>query len=95
MTTSIWIVLIVCLSISWIITTWVRARHGYPVEDTFGFEVKPLKTVEFEKLSERLEKDLAERDNTIALLESRVRVLERIVTDHRSNLHEEIHQLDA
>lgn len=78
--------------IGWVLTTWIRARHGYPLHDESGDPVHPgaLKGD-----IERLEAALAERDQTIARLEERVRVLERIVTDRRHALREEIDRLTA
>jgi hypothetical protein len=84
-------VLIICLTIGWVLTTWIRAKHGYPVEDTLGGTTTRISPKESEKL---LNQQLAERDAKIANLEERVRVLERIVT-RRSELDEEFDRLRA
>lgn len=80
-------VLIVCLTVGWVLTTWIRAKHGYPVEDTLGGTVDRAGPKE-------IEKKLAERDAAIAKLEERVQVLERIVT-RRGDLDEEFDRLRA
>ncbi len=77
--------LIVCLTVGWVLTTWIRAAHGYPIEDALGGAVHRLSPRENAK---RLNEQLAARDAKIAKLEERVRVLERIVTS-RAHLDEE------
>ena len=84
-------VLVICLTVGWVLTTWIRAKHGYPLEDTMGGNVHRVHPKEFEK---KLAEGLAARDATIAKLEERVRVLERIVTK-RSDLDEEFDRLRA
>ncbi|HET7130673.1 MAG TPA: hypothetical protein VFJ95_00440 [Gammaproteobacteria bacterium] len=66
-----------------------RGRRGY----RRGFDQGPPQHV-----AKQIEVALAERDATIANLEERVRVLERIVTDsssHSRRLSEEIERLRA
>jgi hypothetical protein len=55
-----------------------------------GFGGRPPQHV-----AKQIEVALAERDATIADLEERVRVLERIATDRKSRLNEEIDRLRA
>ena len=71
-----------------------RGRRGYRrgFGDGFGPGGPP------QHVAKQIEVALAERDATIANLEERVRVLERIVTDSSSNssrLSEEIERLRA
>jgi hypothetical protein len=72
---------IIAMSMSaWVITTWIRARHGYPVENEWsGVSVKGdgaeqralhLLTNENERLT-----------GQVGRLEERIAVLERIATD--------------
>lgn len=84
-------VLIICLTTGWVLTTWIRARHGYPIEDGMGGAVHRTDPKQTEK---RLNEQLAERDAKIANLEERVQVLERIVT-RRPDLDEEFDRLRA
>lgn len=84
-------VLIVCLTVGWVLTTWIRAKHGYPVEDSFGSTVHRAGPKESERM---LNEQLAARDAQIAKLEERVQVLERIVT-RRYDLDEEFDRLRA
>jgi hypothetical protein len=71
-----------------VVTTWIRARHGYPLdrhgrrgEWPQGGEIADLKAA------------VASRDAIIAKLEERVRVLERIATDKPATLRDEIDRL--
>lgn len=85
------LIVVACIG-GWVITTAIRARHGYPVEDFLGF--KDHKTgLEHDKLKAMLEAEIALRDERIAQLEQRVQVLERIATDRTAHLAEEIEQL--
>lgn len=90
-----WMLLTICLTVGWVITTWIRARHGYPVEDTFGGHVSPHKHVDSEALKSDLLKEINARDTSIANLRERVEVLERIVTDRAGQLQDEIQRLSA
>jgi hypothetical protein len=74
------IAIIAISTLGWMFTTWVRARHGYPVENEWKGTVGrsdpdadrkiALLTSENEKLMGR-----------IGRLEERIAVLERIATD--------------
>jgi hypothetical protein len=64
-----------------------RRRRG--VDDGFGPSGPP------QHVAKQIEVALADRDATIANLEERVRVLERIVTDRSTRLSEEIERLRA
>jgi len=87
---TIWVLIPIFGILAWVITTWIRARHGYPLDGAArGGEAgsqTPHKT---------LQEELKERDRMITDLEERVRVLERIVTDQSSKLGEEIDRLRA
>jgi hypothetical protein len=71
---------------------WTGRRRGWPR----GFDQGPGGPPQH--VAKQIEVALAERDATIANLEERVRVLERIVTDsssHSRRLSEEIERLRA
>jgi hypothetical protein len=89
---NFWPVFIVCMTVGWIVTTWIRAKHGYSLEGSWGNEVHPPGHKRGE-LSDRMKSELDARDRAIAKLEERVRVLERIATDGR--LSDEIDRLKA
>lgn len=65
------------LVLGWVVTTWIRAKHGYPLPG--GVERRDSRTVKRDALVERLEQ--------------RIRVLERIATDDSTRLEAEIDAL--
>jgi len=87
----IWILVPLYGVLGWISTTWIRARHGYPLADGRGRPVHqsaPLR----DKIKE-LKAAVKSRDGVVAELEHRVRVLERIATDRSEQLRVDIERL--
>jgi hypothetical protein len=85
-------VFIALFIIGWVITTWIRARHGYPLDDGTG-RLAHKSGPSSDEIAQQVSKALADRDATIAKLEERVRVLERVVTDEGARVSREIEQL--
>lgn len=82
-----WMVFSIVMTIGWVATTWIRAKHGYPVEDTFGNLTEHPNPKFGNKEHEE------KQDQKLHDLEERVRVLEKIVTDtHKS--HELSREID-
>lgn len=79
-------------TIGWVINNWIRAKHGYPLEDEWGG-----KTAHPALPSERqltlLSNENAELKGKIVRIEERVAVLERIATDKGVRLSDEIEAL--
>jgi len=77
---------------AWVITTYIRARHGYPVENEWGGMSTP-----HDKQADQTAKALiAENEQlkaTVGRLEERLKVLERIATDPSRQLADEIEKL--
>lgn len=78
--------------LAWIITTAIRAKHGYPVENEWGGMSTP-----HNKQAERATKALvAENEQlrtTVGKLEERLKVVERIATDPSRQLADDIERL--
>jgi hypothetical protein len=75
--------------IGWVITSWIRARHGYPMEGEWGGTVSkddPKAARQIELLSNENE----QLTGKVTRLEDRIAVLERIVTDKPARLSAEI-----
>ena len=73
----------------WIITSWIRAKHGYPVEGEWGGTISkddPKAARQIELLSSENE----QLTGKVTRLEDRIAVLERIVTDKPARLSAEI-----
>jgi hypothetical protein len=77
--------------IAWILTTWIRVKHGYPLGDGAGGQVHRSPSPDV--IADQVRHALESRDATIAKLEERVRVLERIVTDDSRRVAHEIEAL--
>lgn len=61
----------------WVVNNWIRARHGYALEDEWGGKTALPDT----KATEALKLENAELREQLAHFADRVKVLERIVTD--------------
>jgi len=87
-----WIVLGGLGVLAWVMTTWLRVKHGYPLGDGLGGQVHRLQPAAHD-VAKQVQAALAERDALIGKLEARIRVLERIATDEPARLGAEIEQL--
>lgn len=79
-------------TLGWIVTSWIRARHGYPLEGEWGGTVAktdPTADRKFELLASENERLTSQIDR----LQERIAVLERIATDKPARLAEEIDSL--
>ncbi len=84
---------IIAMSIGgWVITTYIRARHGYPIENEWGGMCTPND----KKPDETTKALLTENEQlkaTVDRLEERLKVLERIATDPSRRLADDIDKL--
>lgn len=78
--------------LAWIITTWIRARHGYPIENEWG-GMCSLGDGTSDKATKALVDENAQLKATVGRLEERLKVLERIATDPSRQLADEIEKL--
>ncbi len=89
----IFVLLIVTVSTAgWLINNWIRAKHGYPVENEWkGVSHKgdPAAERKIELLSSENERLTGQ----ISRLEERIAVLERIATDPAERTAREIDSL--
>ncbi len=76
----------------WLLNNWIRAKHGYPLEDEWGGHSRKLDTEANRKIM-LLSSENEALNGKIGHLEERVAVLERIVTDKAGRLSEEIEKL--
>lgn len=75
------VIAIIALSIlGWMATTWIRAKHGYPIENEWGGTVHRNDPDADRKIA-LLSDDNAKLSEKIVRLEDRISVLERIATD--------------
>lgn len=80
-------------TIGWIMTTAIRAKHGYPVEDEWGGSPVHRGLPDADRKLELLGIENEALKGRIARLEERISVLERIATDGAARLDREIDAL--
>jgi hypothetical protein len=73
----------------WLINNWIRAKHGYPLEDEWGGKTERKDIAE----TQRLKDENRELHSKIDAMQDRMIVLEKIVTDRGYSLAEEIEAL--
>ncbi len=89
----IFVIAIVALSMgAWVITSWMRMKHGYPITDDWGNTVHPSRP-EDEQAMKMLTSENATLKQQVSSLEERLRVLERIATDPATRTAAEIERL--
>lgn len=89
----VFVLLIIAMSfIGWIVTTAIRARHGYPLEGEWGGTVRK-NDGELARQNDILERENAQLRGKLGRLEERMAVLERIATDAPARLTAEIDKL--
>lgn len=84
-------IVMICTA-GWIINNWIRARHGYPLENEWG-GMTPKVDVDSERKITLLNNENESLNGKVGNLEERIAVLERIVTDKAGRLSEEIEKL--
>ena len=85
---------IIALSIGgWMFTTWIRAKHGYPVENEWGGTVHRTDPDADRKIA-LLTDDNAQLAGQVSRLEERISVLERIATETNGQAAQLADQID-
>jgi hypothetical protein len=84
------VILIIAISTGgWLINNWIRARHGYPLEDEWGGKTAPRE----DQATRALKAENAELREQLSHFADRVKVLERIVTDKSVSVANQIEAL--
>jgi hypothetical protein len=80
------------MTVGWLVNNWIRAKHGYPLEDEWGGKTdKSLPDAE--RKVALLTSENEQNAGKISRLEERIAVLERIATDKGVRLADEIESL--
>ena len=87
------IAIIAISTFGWIATSWIRARHGYPIENEWSGGVVHKNDPDGARQIELLSSENARLTGQIGRLEERLAVLERIATDPAERTAREIDQL--
>ncbi len=76
--------------VGWVVTTWMRVKHGYPLENSWGQSVQPQIDRESKDQIKLLNQENTQLRDELAGLKDRLNVMERIVTDSGYGLDQEI-----
>ena len=79
--------------IAWVVTTAIRAKHGYPIENEWGGTTHKKADDDLQRQNAILERENALLRDKIGRIEERTAVLERIATDTPNRLSAEIEKL--
>ncbi len=78
--------------LAWVITTAIRAKHGYPLEDEWGGKTH-RRDPAADQSTKQLVAENEQLKSTVGKLEERLKVLERIATDPAKRLADDIDNL--
>lgn len=85
---------IVAVSVGgWVFTTWLRIKHGYPLESSWGRPIHPMTDRESAERIKLLTGENAQLRAELGSVKDRLETIERIVTDQPARLSREIDAL--
>ena len=84
---------VIAISIGWVVTTWLRIKHGYPLENSWGKAVYPKAGDETRERIKLLSNENAQLRAELGSIKDRLANVERIVTDDGHRLTQEIEAL--
>jgi len=83
-----------CLGIAgWIFNNWLRMRHGYPLENSWGKAIYPKHDREAQARIQLLTQENAQMRAEIGSIKDRLASVERIVTDQGYDVARQIESL--
>jgi hypothetical protein len=77
----------------WVLTTWLRIKHGYPLDGAWGQAVYPKSSDETIERVKLLSTENAQLRAELGAIKDRLATVERIVTDDSHRLTQEIDAL--
>ena len=77
----------------WILTTWLRIKHGYPLDGAWGQAIYPKHSEETLERVKLLSSENAQLRAELGSIKDRLATVERIVTDDGHRLTQEIESL--
>ncbi len=79
--------------IGWVVTTWLRVKHGYPLESSWGKAIYPKTSSEELERIKLLSQENAQLRAELGSIKDRLGNVERIVTDSGYGLTSQIEAL--
>ena len=90
----VFVLAIIAMSMTgWVLTSWIRAKHGYPLENEWSGMAHKGDSPDAQRRIELLSSENARLTGQIGRLEERIGVLERIATDPAERTAREIESL--
>ena len=80
-------------TLGWVFTTWLRIKHGYPLDGAWGQAVYPKTSDETIERVKLLSQENAQLRAELGAVKDRLANVERIVTDDSHRLTQEIEAL--
>jgi hypothetical protein len=77
----------------WVLTTWMRIKHGYPLDGAWGQAIYPKTSDEALERIKLLSSENAQLRAELGSIKDRLATVERIVTDDGHRLTQEIESL--
>jgi len=88
------IVIVTAIAVGgWVLTTWLRIKNGYPLENQWGKSVYPKTDQEAVERVKLLTNENAELRAELGSVKDRLANVERIVTDRGYQLSQEFERL--
>jgi hypothetical protein len=79
--------------LGWVLTTWLRIKHGYPLDGAWGQAIYPKTSDESIERIKLLSTENAQLRAELGSVKDRLATIERIVTDDSHRLTQEIESL--
>jgi hypothetical protein len=79
--------------LGWVFTTWMRIKHGYPLDGAWGQAIYPKSADETKERVKLLSTENAQLRAELGSVKDRLATVERIVTDDSHRLTQEIEAL--
>ena len=80
-------------TLGWVFTTWLRVKHGYPLDGAWGQAIYPKTSDETIERVKLLSQENAQLRAELGAVKDRLANVERIVTDDSHRLTQEIEAL--